>query len=203
MPMLCEGDSNMIILPSAYSLATIERRFERLNSVQFAGIEADLLWDSERLMACAVSKNVIDTDRRQVVASIEMQKAGHLFGKETLSLSRYWEQDPCQIQGVVVLSNYQEYGLATLMYETLVLELGMVIVSDNEQYAGGKALWKHIAQRSERLKVYIFDSEAKTFFPYKDEERICYDGANVNDEDIWSLEPDQAKYAVVLIAEPS
>lgn len=202
MPVLCEGDSNMFVFPMTYSVNAIARRFETINEIDLGGIKADLLWDDDSLVACIVSQLVGDDGRRQVLASLDME-ATNWRGNDAFLVAHYWEQDPAQVRGVVVLKERRDYGLATYIYESLVAEKGLIIVSDNEQYAGGKALWKHIARHSEKLKVYIFDSETKSFFPYEEEDRICYDGTNVSDEEIWSLEPDQTKYSIVLIAEPN
>ncbi|ANU39501.1 hypothetical protein [Vibrio scophthalmi] len=190
----------MIVFPNVYSVDTINRRFEVIDQIRFAGIDADFLWDSTRLMACVVSTEIIDDDRRQVIASIEMQQT-EWMNNEALAVERYWQQDPCQIQGVVVQPNFQEFGLATFMYEMLVVRLRMVIVSDNEQYAGGKALWKHIAKKSKSLTVYVFDSKTAKFFPYHDNERMPYTGSNIDDDIIWSLSPNEDKHPIVLIAE--
>ena len=190
----------MIVFPNAYSLATIERRFELIATFKFAGIEAELMWDSERLIASVISTTVFDEDRRQVIASIEMEKTEYMH-QEALAVERYWQQDANQIVGVVVQQNYREYGLATMMYELLVLEKGMVIVSDNDQYEGGKALWKHIAKKSEKLAVHVYDANIERFYPFDTDDVLEYTGNNISDEIIWSIEPDRSKYPVVLIAD--
>ncbi len=202
MPVLFEGDSNMFVFPMTYSVSAIERNFEKLKEISLAGITADLLWDSTRLVACVVNQHVDEEGRRQVLASIDME-ATKWFGEDALAVEKYWEQEPAQIKGVVVTENLREFGLATFMYETLVLDKGLIIVSDNEQYAGGKALWKHIAKSSKKLKVFVFNSEPKQFYPFDCELRTCYDGSNISDEEIWSIDPDHEKYPIVLIAEPA
>lgn len=189
----------MIVFPNVYSQSTIERRFESITDLQFAGIDAELLWDEQRLIACVVSKTVIDDDRRQVIASIEMEKT-EWMNEEALAVERYWEQEPNQIRGVVVLPKFQEFGLATAMYETLVLDKKMVIVSDNEQYAGGKALWKHIAKKSKKLAVHVYDANTDSFYPFEAEGDLKYTGTNIVDDIIWSVDPDDSKFPVVLVA---
>ncbi len=203
MPVLFEGDSNMIVFPMTYSVNAIARRFETLNEIDLAGIKADLLWDADSLVACVVGHDVDGDDRRQVLASIELERTDW-YGEEALAVERYWEQDPTQVRGVIVLDNLRDFGLATFMYEALVLTKGLIIVSDNEQYAGGKALWKHIAKYSKKLDVFIFDSETKLFYPYDGSTKLNYDGnGNIADTEIWSLDPDHAKHPIVLVAEPN
>lgn len=199
MPVLYAGDSNIIVLPTTYSTETIERRFEVVESVQLKDCKADLLWDSGRLISCIVSQE-IEGGRRKVFASLELQKT-KWFEEDALAVEKYWQDELVQVQGVVVLDNLQEFGLATFMYETLILKKGLVLVSDNEQYAGGKALWKHIAKTSTDLKVFVFDSVPMKFYPFDTDERLRYLGDNIPDDEIWSIDPDLEKHPIVLIAE--
>lgn len=189
----------MIVFPNVYSLATIERRFELVTTFQFAGIEAELMWDKERLIASVISTQVVDDDRRQVIASIEMEKTEYMH-QDALAVERYWQQEPNQIRGVVVENNYREFGLATAMYEALILEKGMVIVSDNDQYEGGKALWKHIAKKSDKLAVHVYNEEIHSFYPFDMDFATKYTGENINDDLIWSIDPDKTKWHIVLVA---
>ncbi|GEI40892.1 hypothetical protein EC12E129_04955 [Escherichia coli O145:H28] len=76
----------------------------------------------------------------------------------------------------------------------------IILLSDNEQYEGGKALWQHIARRSTNLKVFILDTDSARYYPF-DGDRICYDGESIPESEIWSEHPDRNKHGVVLVAE--
>ena len=80
-----------------------------------------------------------------------------------------------QIEGIVVDGAVRDVGLATFVYETIVTKAGVVLLSDNEQYEGGKALWQHIARRSTNLKVFILDTDSARYYPF-DGERISWTG---------------------------
>ncbi len=67
-------------------------------------------------------------------------------------------------------------------------------------YERDKALWKKIARTSQRLRVFILDTEQGTFYPY-DGSRIRYDGETIPEEAIWSAHPDACRAGVILIAE--
>lgn len=200
MPVLFEGDSSMFVFPMTYSVDAIARRFKAISEIEISGIKADFFWDKDRLVASVINKYVDDSGRRQVLASIEMETTKWL-GKDALAVEKYWEQEPSQIRGVVVADNLREFGLASYMYETLILKNGLVLISDNEQYAGGKALWQHIARTSTKLSVFVFDSEPKLFYPYEEKIRLRYDGSNIPESDIWSIDPDNEKHPIVLVAE--
>ncbi|RRC10351.1 hypothetical protein EIA17_25080, partial [Escherichia coli] len=94
----------------------------------------------------------------------------------------------------------RDVGLATFVYETIVTKAGVVLLSDNEQYEGGKALWHHIARRSTNLKVFILDTDSARYYPF-DGERISYDGKSIPESEIWSEHPERNRHAVVLVAE--
>ncbi|MCC1519001.1 hypothetical protein KRP55_23405, partial [Salmonella enterica subsp. enterica serovar Indiana] len=86
--------------------------------------------------------SVIDGDvRHKVVATLELQRRPRLEG---VFVQKFWEeQDVAQIEGIVVDGAVRDVGLASFVYETIVTKAGVVLLSDNEQYEGGKALWQH------------------------------------------------------------
>ena len=200
MPILMQGDSNMILFPMAYSKETIDRRFENLETLELQDFHASLLWDSSALVACIVKCEANDQDRYDVIASLEMQ-ATEWRGDAALAVEKYWQQELAQVQGVVVDPKLRDFGLATYMYTSLIIKKGLVLVSDNEQYAGGKALWKHIARTSSELTVYVFDSVTGGFYPFDCTDRTVYNGSNIDDSIIWSDSPNREKYDIVMIAE--
>lgn len=87
------------------------------------------------------------------VAMLELnnQKA---IGDNVISVERFWEDSSVlQVEGVCVDRRYQELGFATQLYEALVLKCGVILMSDNTQYEGGKALWQKVAKSSNALSV--------------------------------------------------
>ncbi|EFI3322706.1 hypothetical protein BCC72_004365 [Escherichia coli] len=185
----------------SYSPGTVARRFSILDGVTIQGVLYQVIWDSKTPFAAVIeaAPSVIDGDmRHKVVATLELQRRPQLEG---VLVRKFWEDsDVAQIEGIVVDGTVRDVGLATFVYETVASKAGVVLLSDNEQYEGGKALWQHIARRSSELKVFILDTDAAQYYPF-DGERVCYDGKSIPESEIWSEHPDRSKHGVVLVAE--
>lgn len=185
----------------SYSPGTVARRFSILDGVTIQGVLYQVIWDSKTPFAAVIeaAPSVIDGDmRHKVVATLELQRRPQLEG---VLVRKFWEDnDVAQIEGIVVDGIVRDVGLATFVYETVASKAGVVLLSDNEQYEGGKALWQHIARRSSELKVFILDTDTAQYYPF-DGERVCYDGKSIPESEIWSEHPDRSKHGVVLVAE--
>lgn len=201
MPVLLKGDSKMAVIPMSYSPGTVARRFSILDGVTIQGVLYQVIWDSKTPFAAVIeaAPSIIDGDmRHKVVATLELQRRPQLEG---VLVRKFWEDsDVAQIEGIVVDGTIRDVGLATFVYETVASKAGVVLLSDNEQYEGGKALWQHIARRSSELKVFILDTDTAQYYPF-DGERVCYDGKSIPESEIWSEHPDRSKHGVVLVAE--
>lgn len=181
----------MAVIPMSYSPATVARRFSILDGVTIQGVLYQIIWDPKTPFAAVIeaAPSVIDGDvRHKVVATLELQRRPRLEG---VFVQKFWEeQDVAQIEGIVVDGAVRDVGLATFVYETIVTKAGVVLLSDNEQYEGGKALWQHIARRSTNLKVFILDTDSARYYPF-DGERISYDGKSIPESEIWSEHPER------------
>lgn len=202
MPVLNKGDSNMAIMPMAFSPSTVRRRFEVVDEFTLGSGTFLTIYDSKTPFAAVIDASPSDIDgdvRHRVVATLELCRPERFDG--ILSVKEFWQDsDALQVEGVVVQGSMQGFGLATRMYETLVLQKGITLMSDNTHYEGGKALWQHIAAKSKKLQVFVLDSDEGIFYPY-DGTKLRYDGACIREEDIWSVHPDTTHYGVILIAE--
>ncbi|HCP8450224.1 TPA: hypothetical protein OF469_004020 [Escherichia coli] len=191
----------MAVIPMSYSPGTVARRFSILDGVTIQGVLYQVIWDSKTPFAAVIeaAPSVIDGDmRHKVVATLELQRRPQLEG---VLVRKFWEDsDVAQIEGIVVDGIVRDVGLATFVYETVASKAGVVLLSDNEQYEGGKALWQHIARRSSELKVFILDTDTAQYYPF-DGERVCYDGESIPESEIWREHPDRSKHGVVLVAE--
>jgi hypothetical protein len=201
MPVLLTGDSSMIVIPMSYSPATVARRFAVLEEVRIRNLVYQVIFDSDTPFAAvieAVPVTINGALRHKVVATLELRRRPQLEG---VLVESFWEDsDVAQIEGVVVEGSLRHIGLATLMYETLAIQGGITLLSDNEQYQGGKALWRRIARQSHLLQVFVLDTDAGRYYPF-DGERIRYDGKGIPEAEIWSEHPNDCRHAVVLVAE--
>ena len=203
MPVLLKGDSSMAVMPMEYSPGTVARRFTVLEEVILRDTSYQVVYDAKTPFAAVIETLPSYKDgeaRHVVVATLELQRRAQLEG---VLVKKFWEDsDVAQVEGVVVDGAMRDVGLATVVYETVANKAGVVLLSDNEQYEGGKALWQHIARKSKALRVYILDTDSAQYFPFNGS-RVEYDGKSIPEAEIWSEHPDTAKHAVVLVAEPA
>jgi hypothetical protein len=201
MPVLLKGDSNMPIMPMTFSPSAVARRFAVLEEVTLGDTLYQVLFDSKvPFVAVIEAEPTLNGNelRHKVVATLELQRRPQLEG---VLVKKFWEDcDVAQVEGVVVDGAIRDVGLATFIYETVAIKAGITLLSDNEQYAGGKALWQHIARQSKELVVYVLDTDTAQYLPF-DGDRIQYDGTCIPESDIWSEHPDTSKHSVVLVAE--
>ncbi|MFP2507091.1 hypothetical protein [Buttiauxella gaviniae] len=203
MPVLIRGDSNMIVMPLSYSPAVIDRSFEVVDEITLAGKRFLVIFDKQTPRAAIVKAEIVEIDgvaRHIAVAMLELANQKSI-GDNVISVERFWEEtDLLQVEGVCVDRRYQEAGLATRLYEALVINCGIILMSDNTQYEGGKALWQKIARESKVLAVFVLDTDCGRFYPY-DGIKVIYDGASIPEDKIWSIHPETSHFGVVLIAE--
>ncbi|MGB7803592.1 hypothetical protein [Buttiauxella sp.] len=203
MAVLIRGDSNMIVMPLSYSASAIARSFEVIEEITIAEKRFLIIFDKKTPRASIVKAELEDVGgepRHVAVAMLELNNQKDI-GDNVVSVERFWEDaSVLQVEDVCVDKRYQELGFATQLYETLVLKCGVVLISDNTQYEGGKALWQKVARSSKALSVFILDTDAGKFFPY-DGTKAIYDGISIPEEKIWSVHPDHDRVGVVLIAE--
>lgn len=100
-----------------------------------------------------------------------------------------------QIDGVE--AHNKRFGYGYFLYFGLI-KAGYVVVSDNVQYLGGKALWKKIVKRSKLDDFRVYIVKDADVLVKKDGNPIVYDGINLDDDQIWSL--DNKELFTVLVA---
>lgn len=203
MPVLIKGDSHMIVMPATYSPATIARIFEVVEEFSLSGRVLQVIYDCQTPRAAIIEADVELFDgvpRHRIVASLDLQRRAGL-GKDIIAVERSWEDaNVAQAEGICVDPVERNKGLATRLYEALVLRCGITLMSDFEQYSGGKMLWQKIARESDQIAVFVLDTEQSAFWPY-DGKKVIYDGGCIPEERIWSHSPDQQCHGVVLVAE--
>ncbi|KJV47788.1 hypothetical protein VH86_14470 [Pantoea sp. BL1] len=201
MPVLNKGDSNMAIMPMSYSPNTLQRRFEIIDEFEMGSSTYWIIYDRKTPFSAVVDAGpaLIENDlRHRVIATLELIRVENFDG---LSVKAFWQDAAAlQVEGVVVQEIIQGFGLATRMYETLVVHQNITLMSDHHHYEGGKALWKHIAQKSRLLQVFVLDTNEGKFYPY-DGTKIRYDGTCIPESKIWSVHPDESLQGIILIAE--
>ncbi|HCZ4708628.1 TPA: hypothetical protein O3H02_004295 [Salmonella enterica subsp. enterica serovar Saintpaul str. CFSAN004144] len=195
----------MAVTPMSYSPATLLREYQLIGTTSIAERAVSIYLHNEKHHAAAVYAEPEDVDgqlRHIVIGKIDLKTRRSEDDNETiLAVIGYFESslvESLQVEGVIVTKRERGATLATVMYQALI-DTGIVLVSDNVQYPGGKALWSKIA-RNNAFDVFVFDAEQRQFWPY-DGERVRYDGVSIPESEIWSLAPDESRKGVVLVAE--
>lgn len=107
-----------------------------------------------------------------------------------------------QVDGVEVYDAIKARGIGSQFYFALA-QYGFVIISDNFQYLGGKALWKKIASKStsEKCSVYVIDEGEPV--TDEDDNLIEYNGSNLDDDELWATTDvpinDRKKYVLFVL----
>lgn len=193
----------MIVMPTTYSPMTVARAFKQVEEFELSGRLLHVIYDPKTPRAAIIEADIETFEgvpRHRVVAALDLQRKPSL-GKDIIAVERCWEDaNIIQVEGICVDPAERDKGLATRLYEALILHCGITLVSDFDQYEGGKMLWQKIARESDQIAVFVLDTEQGAFWPY-DGSKVIYDGGCIPEERIWSISPDQKCHGVVLVAE--
>lgn len=193
----------MIVMPTTYSPMTVARAFKQVEEFELSGRLLHVIYDPQTPRAAIIEADIETFEgvpRHRVVAALDLQRKPTL-GKDIVAVERCWEDaNIIQVEGICVDPAERDKGLATRLYEALILHCGITLVSDFDQYEGGKMLWQKIARESDQIAVFALDTEQGAFWPY-DGSKVIYDGGCIPEERIWSISPDQKCHGVVLVAE--
>jgi len=130
-----------------------------------------------------------------VYGTVDFKKPLNISSIEDIELPN----SAIQIDGVEIAKKYQRDGIGYYLYLGLILA-GYVVISDNLQYLGGKAIWKKIAKKAiqNNYKVYISDdTELRMNSDGKPE---VYNGTNIDDAEIWSSTNNSKTYTLLVAA---
>lgn len=91
-----------------------------------------------------------------------------------------------QVNTAYTHADYRGKFLAGALY-ILLVRYGYSVVSDFEQYNGGKGLWKKMAKEAEMRKfvVRVWDDETEDWKKNEHGEIMKYDASNLDDEQVW------------------
>ena len=196
MPVITSGQE-LPILPFSYSTEALSRARTELASARIAGTEELIRFylANDHSHACVVRAQADENGRHAVLVKLDFyQKSDCVY-----TAADFWEDDAYQqVELVACVPQMRDQGLATYLYELSVTIGNLTIISDTEQFEGGKAVWKKLAARGV-VDVYIYDAEKNEFYS-ADGRHLCYDGTNVPDSAIWSNDPNRSKEHILLTA---
>lgn len=163
---------------------TLSRVYDHLFFEVFDGVRVDFYIQDKLRLVGTIKKKKQKTqeDSNLIVFSLRF--------KEHQTIVNYPEgiskDKVLQVDSVYTRSEFREFGMASLVYATLV-EKGFIIVSDSAQFNDGKQLWKKISREAKfnDYVIHIIDDE-EGFLKDKNGKVISYDSSNIDDAKIWS-----------------
>lgn len=167
------------------TLATLKAKYRQLISIEkfIVGISKDT---SFAFIGEYSNRKEDDEPGAIVYGTVDFKKPVNISSIADIDVPK----KVLQIDGVEISKKYQRDGIGYYLYLALI-KAGYIVISDNLQYLGGKALWKKIAKKAinNNYKVYIADD---TELRMKDGKQEEYDGSNIDDAEIWSMNNSKA-----------
>jgi hypothetical protein len=129
----------------------------------------------------------ISSDRFDLVLDISTRRAAYPVGPTQL-------ENYQQVTMVRVADGMNFAGIAKQTYNEIAKRVDLV--SDHEQYLGGKAIWDSLARESD-VNVYVFDGDD---YVREDGKPLKYNGQNVSSDKIWGQAPEHKRVLLVATA---
>ena len=176
------------------SLETIDRDFDYINKDKTTeGDDYFVVMKKDNSVAIIGVPWIREPDKREgikIYGDVEFKHVRHLTGMQILSAGK----NVVQVDLVRVPEKLKSRGWGFYLYLSLAAA-GYVIISDNTQFIGGKALWKKIAERTVHgnYAVYMID-DGKVRVDDQGNP-IIYTGKNIDDSELWSENTDK-KYTL-------
>lgn len=188
MPVIING-YNLPIMPVGYSDDFLERTSELITNAETnAGLKIKFYREKTNAFACVINADKNAEGRHDVITKMEFNQDRDGL----IRVSRVFENEQYQqVELVATEMKQQGSGIAVALYELLVQASGMKIVSDFEQMIGGKAVWKKLATRNV-VDVLVWNTGTGEKHPYN--------GNNIDDNEIWSSDPDRSMEVILLKA---
>lgn len=99
-----------------------------------------------------------------------------------------------QVSFVNISEDYAEQTYTKSVYKFLISKYD--IVSDHEQYLGGKRLWQSISSQSD-VFIYVFDGNTDDYIRDDSGQIVRYQHDSINEKNIWGNSIDFSKILLV------
>ncbi|MCU5775366.1 hypothetical protein N5923_22340 [Erwiniaceae bacterium BAC15a-03b] len=121
----------MIVMPQSYSPGALKRRFRIIEELMIRDKAFFIIYDEKAPLAAIIKAELSDVNgeaRHEVVARLDLVRRDQC--DEVYSVRDFWQNtDALQVEGVVVVTAERDEGLATKLYESLVLKEGITLIS--------------------------------------------------------------------------
>ena len=172
-----------------YSIATVQRDFDIIWKQPIKSESHYVLLEKDR--SFAIWGILTEDPNRDGVTGIEpITIVDFKDGLNVNSSVQFDHSSTLQIDLVQTSKRFSRGGVATRIYIKLA-QAGFTIISDNEQWNGGKRLWKKLAHTSVK-------NDQVSVFLLRNNKLESYDGTNIPDDEIWS-EDSKHKYTLFVL----
>lgn len=166
-----------IKMDSYPSLEGLKRECEHLGTLEKGTKQYDF-WLSQSRKVAKVTTPAVDEigqNRQLVTVRLEFQNPSGIDVKNEL-----------QIHTAYTHPDYRGEFLAGALY-ILLARYGFSVVSDFEQWNGGRALWKKLAKEADARSyvVRVWSDEQEDWIRDGEGEPVKYNAANLDDDQIW------------------
>jgi hypothetical protein len=148
-----------------------------LHLAKLEGTEFDfwLLKTKKAALVTTPTKDTIGENRNLIIVDL------HFDNRSMIPIDK-----ELQVHTVLTSPSYRGRGLAMALYVVLC-RYGYTIVSDFEQFNGGKALWKKMAAESDarKFKIRIWSDDTGDWVRDANNQPVFYDTINLSDDAIW------------------
>lgn len=186
-----DAPPSLLDLGSDSSIEGLRREYVELGRLERDN-DTFYFWLSAGRSRARITRSVDESEnaRQQSVGSIE-------FHDTKLGLP---VKNELQVSRVKVSNEFRNHQLAMALYVVLA-RYGYAVVSDFEQFNGGKFLWKKLAKESDarNFAVRLWSDEQEDWIRDEDGEVVRYNGANVDDAEIWQLVEPYSEATVLLV----
>ncbi len=191
-PYHIDSDYRPSIKMDSYpSFEGLKRENDFLGTLNKDGKEYNFWLSKSKKVAKVSTKGIDDIgqERELVVVRLEFQAAADIPVKNELHAHTVYTHE-----------DYRGEFLAGALY-ILLARYGYSIVSDFEQWNGGKALWKKMAKESEmrNYAVRVWDDNQQDWMKDENGEVMKYNASNLDDEKIWTHLSKQCEPTTLLV----
>jgi hypothetical protein len=154
---------------------TLARDYLLLAKLEGTEFDFWLLKQKTTAIVTTPTKDTVGANRNLIVVDLKFRSPSGIPVKNEL-----------QVNTVITSPDYRGRGLAMALY-VILCRYGYTVVSDFEQYRGGKGLWRKMALESDarRFAVRIWSDAAEDWIRAEDGEPLLYNGENLGDDEVW------------------
>lgn len=185
MPRLHDEELALISTQPSISKSALTRSYESIGNLGGSQTHIDIYKKKNNFGFIAGVK-----DEESFVYFLDIKTREHSYPVQP----RYLKIPNFQVSFVNVSEDYADQTYTKSVYKFLISKYD--VISDHEQYIGGKRLWKSISSESD-IFIYVFDGNIDDYIRHDDGQIIRYRDDSINEKNIWGSSIDFSKILLV------